>query len=142
MSLPNYMGCLMQFYKSLSLYYTEMCFKILNFFQRKSVFLPRNLLYLKIDNEKKMFSTGTKKSVFLTFLQLCPKLKKNIYIATWWACTRSCTEEKAFLKSNGHNELTKFVHFLCYNCQYSIFFFKIVLSLQWRQVSRILSIRH
>jgi hypothetical protein len=45
MSLPNYMGCLMQFYKSLSLYYTEMCFKILNYFQRKSVFLPRNLLF-------------------------------------------------------------------------------------------------
>jgi hypothetical protein len=32
MSLPNYNGCLMELYKSLSLYYTKMCFKILNFF--------------------------------------------------------------------------------------------------------------
>jgi hypothetical protein len=46
MLLPNYMGCLMQFYKSLSLYYTKMCFKILNFFIRKSVFLRSNLLYI------------------------------------------------------------------------------------------------
>jgi hypothetical protein len=45
MSLPNYMGCLMKFCKSLSLYYTNMCFKILNFFVRKSVFLISNLLY-------------------------------------------------------------------------------------------------
>jgi hypothetical protein len=33
------MGCLKEFYKSLSLYFTKMCFKILNFFRRKSVFL-------------------------------------------------------------------------------------------------------
>jgi hypothetical protein len=32
MLLPIYMGCLMEFYKSLSLYYKKMCFKILNFF--------------------------------------------------------------------------------------------------------------
>jgi hypothetical protein len=40
MSLPNYMGCLMEFCKSVSLYYTKMCFKILKFFRRKSVFIP------------------------------------------------------------------------------------------------------
>jgi hypothetical protein len=34
MSLPNYMGCLMEFCKSVSLYYTKMCFNILNFFRR------------------------------------------------------------------------------------------------------------
>jgi hypothetical protein len=28
MSFANYMGCLMERYKSLSLYYTKMCFKI------------------------------------------------------------------------------------------------------------------
>jgi hypothetical protein len=50
MSLPNYMGCLMQFYKSLLLYYTEMCFEILNFFQRKSVFFHEKSTLLRIRN--------------------------------------------------------------------------------------------
>jgi hypothetical protein len=45
MSLPNYMGCLMEFCKSLTLFYTKMCFKILYFFVRTSVFLMSNLLY-------------------------------------------------------------------------------------------------
>jgi hypothetical protein len=31
MSMPNYKGCLMECYKSLSLFYTKMGFKILNF---------------------------------------------------------------------------------------------------------------
>jgi hypothetical protein len=48
MSLPNYMGCLMQFYKSLLLYYTEMCFEILNFFQRKSVFFHEKSTLLRV----------------------------------------------------------------------------------------------
>jgi hypothetical protein len=34
MSLPNYMGCLMEFCKSVSLHYTKMCFKILNFLNK------------------------------------------------------------------------------------------------------------
>jgi hypothetical protein len=45
--LGNDMGCLNKFYKSLSLYYTKMCFKILNFLGRKSVFLLSNLHYLQ-----------------------------------------------------------------------------------------------
>jgi hypothetical protein len=43
--LGNYMGCLMEFYESLTPFYTKMCFKILNFYQRMSVFLSSNLLY-------------------------------------------------------------------------------------------------
>jgi hypothetical protein len=40
-------GCLMECYKSLPLYYTKMCFKILNFLGRKSVFLQSNLHYIQ-----------------------------------------------------------------------------------------------
>jgi hypothetical protein len=44
--LPNYIGCLMEFYTSLKLFYTTMNFKILKFANRPSVFFPSNLLYI------------------------------------------------------------------------------------------------
>jgi hypothetical protein len=43
--LRNYMGCLMEFYTSLTLFYSKMSFKILKFSNRPSFFFPSNLLY-------------------------------------------------------------------------------------------------
>jgi hypothetical protein len=43
--LPNYMACLVEFYSSLTLFYTQMSFKILKFSNRPLVFFPSNLLY-------------------------------------------------------------------------------------------------
>jgi hypothetical protein len=43
--LPNYMGCLMDFNTSLTLFYTKMSFKILNIFQQTiSRFLEKSTL--------------------------------------------------------------------------------------------------
>jgi hypothetical protein len=42
--LRNYMGCLMEFYTSLTLFYSKMSFKILKFSNRPSFFFPSNLL--------------------------------------------------------------------------------------------------
>jgi hypothetical protein len=44
LKLPNYMGCLMEFYTSLTLFYMKMSFKILKFSNRPLVFFPSNLL--------------------------------------------------------------------------------------------------
>jgi hypothetical protein len=43
--LGNNMGCLMEFYMSLTLFYTKMSFKFLKFSNRPSVFFPSSLLY-------------------------------------------------------------------------------------------------
>jgi hypothetical protein len=46
MSLPNYMGCLMEFCKSVSLYYTKMCFKILNISDASQSLSRESTLYI------------------------------------------------------------------------------------------------
>jgi hypothetical protein len=46
--LPNYMGCLMEFYTSLTLFYAKMKFKILKFSNRPSVFSPEQSTLLPV----------------------------------------------------------------------------------------------
>jgi hypothetical protein len=48
--LPNYMGCLIEWYESLTPFYTKMSFKILKFFTSTKGFLPSVQLYTSVNN--------------------------------------------------------------------------------------------